>query len=297
MNVRFFVNEAWRALSRNAAPSIAALVTVMITTIVLGVFIPVTDITTGAANDIRSRIQVDVFLVDGANAADITALKKKLQSNPQVQSVEYVSKEDAKNSLDKDLKGASELLDNNPLPASYRVVPKDPDNVTQITASLIKTSSGTKVVYVSPAIDDVRNGEADTKKILSVTGGVKITMWVLALLLMLTSIVLVANTIRLSLYARRREIEVMRMVGATSWFIRWPFIIEGVAVGFIGGLIAVLLLAVAKQTIINPLSDSYALFAKTDTMSFSLLVLILLVASTAISAIGSGITLRRFLRV
>lgn len=297
MNFRFFFNEAWRALSRNAAPSIAALVTVMITTIVLGVFIPVTDATTGAANEIRGRIFVDVFLKDKTTNAEIAAIRKRLEANPDVKTVTYISKEDAKQSLNEDLKSAADLLDENPLPASLRAVPVDADQVDAISASLVKSGSGNKTVYVSKSIDEVRNGEDDTEKILSVTGGIKVAMWTLAILLIVASTVLVANTIRLSLYARRREIEVMRLVGATAWFIRWPFVIEGLFVGFVGGILAILLLGVAKATIVDPLADSFALFAAPDTINFTTLIAILLLASTAISAAGSGITLRRFLKV
>ena len=107
----------------------------------------------------------------------------------------------------------------------------------------------------------MRNREEDTDKILSATGLVKALTAGLAALLMFTSIALIANTIRLSVFARRREVEVMKLVGATNWFIRWPFVIEGVIVGFFGGLLAVLLLTIAKETFIDPLSDRFALLA------------------------------------
>jgi cell division transport system permease protein len=89
----------------------------------------------------------------------------------------------------------------------------------------------------------------------------------------------------------------MKLVGATNWFIRWPFVIEGVIVGFLGGLLAVLLLAIAKQTFIDPLSDAFALLAAPDTIDFTLLVALLMVACVAVPALGSGLTLRRFLKV
>jgi cell division transport system permease protein len=113
----------------------------------------------------------------------------------------------------------------------------------------------------------------------------------------LTSIALVANTIRLSIFSRRREVEVMKLVGATNWFIRWPFVIEGVAVGLMGGILASLMLIIAKQTFIDPLSDRFALLAAPNTIDFKLLIGLLLLACVAVSAIGSGLTLRRFLRV
>jgi cell division transport system permease protein len=114
--------------------------------------------------------------------------------------------------------------------------------------------------------------------------------------LVAASLMLVGNTIRLSIYARRREVEVMRLVGATRWFIRWPFMIEGVVVGFVGGLAAILILWLGKATVVDPLSDT-ALFSALQTMSFPVLVAILFSSAIVVSAIGSGVTLRRFLRV
>jgi cell division transport system permease protein len=119
----------------------------------------------------------------------------------------------------------------------------------------------------------------------------------LATLLVLASILLVANTIRLSIFARRREVEVMRLVGATNWFIRWPFVIEGLVVGFFGAAAATALLWIAKVTIIDPWSDRFALIAAPRTISFTLLVFVLMAAGMGVSALGSGLTLRRFLRV
>ncbi len=121
---------------------------------------------------------------------------------------------------------------------------------------------------MDPAIDEVRNREEDTAKILSVTRVVKITMALLFGLLGVASMLLIANTIRLSLYARRREVEVMKLVGATDWFIRWPFVLEGVIVGAIGGVLAILLLAVAKIAVVDPLAADFALIAAPDTIDF-----------------------------
>ena len=107
-------------------------------------------------------------------------------------------------------------------------------------------------------------------------------------LLGVASVLLIANTIRLSLYARRREVEVMKLVGATDWFIRWPFVLEGVIVGAAGGLLAVLLLVVAKIAIVDPLAKDFALIAAPDTIDFRLLIGLLLPPAIAVSALGSG---------
>jgi cell division transport system permease protein len=130
-----------------------------------------------------------------------------------------------------------------------------------------------------------------------VTKALKIVLVVITALLLIASLMLVGNTIRLSIYARRREVEVMRLVGATNWFIRWPFVLEGLMVGVLGAGIAVGILWLGKVTIVDPLSDNFAPVANLQTTGFGPLVAILIASAMAVSALGSGITLRRFLRI
>jgi cell division transport system permease protein len=301
MRPGFFLKEAFRALRRNAAPSLAAMLTVLLTALVLGVFIPVVQATTGTANKVRSRVVVNVYLADNVTQPQLTALRNRLNTTANVKTVDYISKQQALNELQAQRKGTSEaiqLLGSNPLPATYRVVPKDPGQVQGIVDSLVKVdpTSGKKT-FAMPGIGDVRNREQDTNKILSATSLVKTLTASLAALLVLASIALIANTIRLSIFARRREVEVMKLVGATNWFIRWPFVIEGVVVGFMGGVLAVLLLWIIKDTLVDPLSDRFALIAAPNTIQFPALIAVLLASCVAVSALGSGLTLRRFLRV
>jgi cell division transport system permease protein len=269
---------------------------VLLTALVLGVFIPIVQATTGTANEVRSRVVVDVYIAETASEADRTELQRTLEGTTNVKSVDYISKEQAlaraQERNPKAFKEGTELLGSNPLPASFRITPEDPDRLDAIVAAIAPGGQPRL-----PAIDEVRNREEDTDKILSATGLVKALTAGLAVLLVFASIALIANTIRLSVFARRREVEVMKLVGATNWFIRWPFVIEGVIVGFLGGVLAVLLLTIAKETFIDPLSERFALLAAPDTIDFPLLVALLLVACVAVSAIGSGITLRRFLKV
>jgi cell division transport system permease protein len=291
----FFLREALRGLRRSSAPALAALLTVVITALVLGVFIPIVQATTGTANEVRNRVVVDVYLQDDATEADRTEVQRSLEDTPGVKSVDYISKDEALRELGHKVDGARdkiELLGTNPLPSLFRVTPEDPDELKAIVAQI--APGGTPSLE---AIDEVQNRESDTGKILSATGLVKGLGAVMAALLVFASIALVANTIRLSVFARRREVEVMKLVGATNWFIRWPFVIEGVIVGFLGGVLSVLLLAIAKTTVVDPLSDRFQLLAAPETIDFPLLIALLLFACVAVSAIGSGITLRRFLRV
>jgi cell division transport system permease protein len=294
----FFLKEALRALSRNAAPSLAAALTILLTALVLGVFIPIVQATTGAANEVRGRVLVDVYVRGDASEPDKQALARALDDTYNVKSVEFISKEEALQREKERRPDGYDILGYNPLPDLYRVTPEDPGKVGSIVDRLAPKDpeSGAREPQLA-AIDEVRNREDDTNKILSATGLVKILTASLAALLVFASIALIANTIRLSIFARRREVEVMRLVGATNWFIRWPFVIEGVIVGFLGGVLAVVLLTVAKETFVDPLSDRFALLAAPDTIDFPLLVALLLGACVLVSAIGSGLTLRRFLRI
>jgi cell division transport system permease protein len=296
MRFGFFLKEALRGLKRSTAPALAALLTVLLTALVLGVFIPIVQATTGTANEVRSRVVVDVYIAETASEADRTELQRTLEGTTNVKSVDYISKDEAlaraQERNPKAFREGTELLGSNPLPASFRITPEDPDRLDAVVAAIAPGGQPRL-----PAIDEVRNREEDTDKILSATGLVKALTAGLAVLLVFASIALIANTIRLSVFARRREVEVMKLVGATNWFIRWPFVIEGVIVGFLGGVLAVLLLTIAKETFIDPLSERFALLAAPDTIDFPLLVALLLVACVAVSAIGSGITLRRFLKV
>jgi cell division transport system permease protein len=300
VRVLFFFKEALRALRRNAAPSLAAVATVLITTLVLGVFIPVVRAVTGKTNEVRNKIELEVFINDDATRAEVNELGNMIRDIRHVESIDFISKAEALRILKArlgDKSSITEDLPGNPLPRSYRIKLDDPQNVDLVKAGLQPTAANGEPRYISPAIQEDKDPEDDTQKILSATSTIKILLASLAGLLVLASVLLVANTIRLSIFARRREVEVMRLVGATNWFIRWPFVIEGLLVGFIGGLVAVVLLWLAKVTVVDPWSDRFALIAAPDTIRFGLLVVVLLAAATAVSAVGSGITLRRFLRV
>jgi cell division transport system permease protein len=301
LRLGFFIKEALRALSRNAAPSLAAMLTVLLTALVLGVFIPVVQATTGTANRVRNRVVVNVYLANNASQPDVAAVHDKLVSLPNAKKVTFISKQQALQELQSQRKGTKEaiaLLGANPLPNTYRVVPRDPGKVQDIVNALVQVDPTTgKRSFTLGGIGDVRNREQDTSKILSATSLVKALTAGMAALLVLASIALIANTIRLSIFARRREVEVMKLVGATNWFIRWPFVIEGVIVGFMGGLLAILLLWIVKDTLVDPLASRFALIAAPNTIQFPALIAVLLASCVAVSALGSGLTLRRFLRV
>ncbi|MCW3013441.1 MAG: transporter permease [Solirubrobacterales bacterium] len=298
MRFSFFLKEAMRSVNRNAIPSFAAVASVVVTVLVLGVFIPVVQATTGAANEVRGRVLVDVFLKTDAKPADVQRVRVLLsQKTKHVGKVQYVSKADAYKQEKKRNPEAYQLLGSNPLPDTFRVTPDKADNALALRDELAPISASGSRTSIDPAIDKVENRKDQTGKILTATRVVKLAMFMLAALLVIASILLISNTIRLSLFSRRREVEVMKLVGATDWFIRWPFVIEGVVLGALGGVVAILVLLVSKIALIDPLASDFALIASPKTISFSLLVSLLFAASVTVSGLGAGLSLRRFLRV
>jgi cell division transport system permease protein len=297
MRIGFFVRESMRAIRRNAAPTFAALATVLVTMLVLGVFIPIVQATKGAANSVRSRVLVDVYMKAGATAADDTRVQKELLAIPHVRSVEFVSKQASYKQQSKTDPQAYALLSSNPLPDTFHVIPDNPGNVLAVHSSLTPPAAGGGGGSIDSSIQSVSNKKNDTRKILEVTNLVTITAAVLTVLLTLASVLLIANTIRLSLYARRREVEVMKLVGATDWFIRWPFVIEGTIVGALGALGAVVLLGLGKVLVLDHFFHGITSVSAPHTVPFAGLIAIVLAGGVAVSALGSGISLRRFLRV
>jgi cell division transport system permease protein len=297
----FFFSEAFRALRRNGAPTLAAVITTVVTVVLLGVLIPVFQTAQAKSDEVRSELSVNFALYDGATNAEIADAKEKVEAVPGVASVTFISKQEALKTLKSELKDKSivEELHTNPLPASLQVKAADASDLPQIEKEVMGKTSGGTGQPVSAAISNPFSRQQSTAKIEKVTSALKIVLTVIMALLILASLMLVGNTIRLSIYTRRREVEVMRLVGATRWFIRWPFLIEGVVVGFMGGLVAILILWIGKITIVDPLSDtnSFAAAQHNGTLAFPLLIAILFGAAILVSTIGSGVTLRRFLRV
>ncbi|MGC1799867.1 MAG: permease-like cell division protein FtsX [Solirubrobacterales bacterium] len=306
--VFFFIREGLRALRRSAAPSLAAIVTVCITVLLLGVLIPVLQTTNGKTNQVRDQVGLRVFLndVNGQQAPQdqIGALQAKLQAIPHVKQVTFVDKNQALSILSERLKQdnrtdiTAQLPGaHNPLPASFNVTPDDLSNLGSVRSAITPPGTSGQPTPISPLISDIGDSRDDASKISGATSAIRWVLGVISGLLLVASLLLVANTIRLSIYARRREVEVMRLVGATNWFIRWPFMVEGLVCGLVGAGIAIGFLFLGKQVIVDPLANNFNLISSGHTIPFASLALVLLCVAMGVSAMGSGLTLRRFLRI
>jgi cell division transport system permease protein len=295
---RFFSLEALRSIRANAAISFAATATVLIAIATLGIFLAVFSWSQSQINGQKDKLDLRAFIKLDASPADMDAAVKAVQSAAHVKSVAFKSRDqvlaDARKQFGGDILA---LLPDNPLPATITIKPDDPKNQQLIVDELaplpywLKDKSSPNGFSVN---------QKTTRDFLSAAKVLRWGAFGLMLILVIAAVLLIGNTIRLSIFARRREVEVMRLVGATNWFIRWPFVIEGLIFGLIGAVAAVLLLIIGKITIIDHILNlsTSPLQQQTDsTIGLTSLSLILIVAGAVLGALGSGITLRRFLRV
>ena len=298
MSPPFFLREALRSIRSNAAVSIAATVTVLIAVFILGAFIPSFLYVQSTVDSQKQKVDVDVFISDAATVDQVNGLQTQieaLKTQGQITEFRYVSKDDALVELRERLRDPSilEELPGNPLPAKFNLQPTDPENAEGIIAAL----------EGHPAIDQelgISYGKETADRLLSVARFIQWAGLGLITILLVASILLIGNTIRLSIFARRREVEVMKLVGATNWFIRWPFVIEGVICGLIGAVLSVALLWAVKVGVVDQWiadADSALTRDEATTIGFVWLSLLLIAAGAVVGALGSGITLRRFLKV
>ncbi len=293
--MRFFLVEALRSIRSNFAISMAATVTVLIAVFILGAFIPSFLYVQSTVDSQKARVDIRFFISDFATAAQRKELFTKLQQDPRVETINFVSKDEAYKRLQKQLKDPSILKDvpGNPLPASFEVKPKDPAQAQQIINAVGNDSALDKEQAYS-------YGKETADRLLSVAKFIQWSGLGLILVLLVASILLIGNTIRLSIFARRREVEVMKLVGATNWFIRWPFVIEGIICGIVGAALSAILLWGVKVGFVDNwlnTNDTQLTRDNATTIGFAWLCVLLIMSGAVVGALGSGITLRRFLKV
>jgi cell division transport system permease protein len=285
---RLLVGEAWSSIRQNISTTVASTLTVLIGMVLLGLFIAFFTLVLSWSAHIQQELQVHVFFSTTATAPQEKAVADRLNSDPRVKQIVFVSKAEALAQMEKLFPslGRKDLLLSNPEPDAYTVIPVHPSDTPELGRSILHEQLANVAV--------VRWGNVTTSKILKVARWIWITFLIGAVLLVVASTLLIANTIRLSIFARRREIEVMKLVGASNWFIRGPFVLEGLVCGVAGSALAVLILGLGKAIVV-PAIDLGTGGAHAWPFTFD--VLLLLGVGLLLGAAGSGLTLRKFLQV
>jgi cell division transport system permease protein len=291
--------ESWRSLTANISTTLAATLTIVIAMFLLGLSIALGTLLLSYGDSVKKQLGVDVYFCTSSDtvssckggAASKTqenAVAARLSTDARIKKLDFVSKEQALAIMKKRQPAAVAALPENPLPDKIRVVPKTAEYTLPIANSLSPLPAG--VAKADPA-------RKETHAVLGFAHALEIGFIVAVSLLVVAATLLVGNTIRLSIFSRRREIEVMKLVGATNWFVRGPFMLEGVICGAVGAVGAIVLLVLGRVLILGQLPHGLRSGGDVQAIPFGLNALVLLAAGLALGSLGSGLTIRRFLKV
>ena len=290
---RYFISQACRSFVRNGLMSITSIFTVLCCMLILGLFLIISINVNYIANQIQDQCQIQAFIDEKTSDSQLSLIKTQLEALDNVSSAELFTKEDSleymREMFAENADALDGLEDDNPFRDSYKISLKDLSLATQ-TIEQIKTVTG---------VADVENKQAMMDNVLNVTNTIKhLSFWIM-LILGLVSIFIISNTIKLALYARRKEINVMKFVGATNWFIRWPFVFEGIIIGIIGAVIAFALISWGYVIALGWVSGfNLDMFSfKTYGDIWWILLSCFIGIGAFIGAAGSGISIRKHLDV
>jgi cell division transport system permease protein len=287
-------SEAFRSITANLSTTIAATVTVLIGMFLVGLLIAFGTWARSWSDHTKDKLVVKVFFCTESTCAkprtdkQIDGVRVMLESNPRVKSVTFVSKEEALERMRKQNPDLVKDLAYNPLPDAFEVQPVKGEYTKSIAQTLEKSP---------PGVEKVTYGEKTANRILKVARVIEGLFLLAVVILLAASTLLIANTIRLSIFSRRREIEVMKLVGATNWFVRGPFMLEGLICGFAGSVFAVLLLLLGKEIALPQILGHIDDGDDVQAIAFGLNAAIVIGIGLLLGAAGSGLTIRRFLRV
>ena len=298
---RLVISESFHSMRANLSTTIAATMTVLIGMFLLGLFIALGTWVISWSDHVKSQLDIKVYFAERETPKQVNAVRVYLarqQVAGKVKSYRFISKAEALRTMRKTNPELVNGVPANPLPDAYAVTPARAEDV-KIVADGIRAQHfrGLDRSDSQNAPQGVGDGRQTSKRILQVARAIEIVFLVAVIVLLASSILLIANTIRLSIFSRRREIEVMKLVGATNWFVRGPFMLEGLFCGVGGAFAAVILLLVGKEFALRAILQRVDSSSTVKAIDFSLNALILLGVGLLVGALGSGMTMRRFLRV
>lgn len=234
-NVGFYFREALLSFRRSTLMTTAAILSTTTILIIVGVFLLISVNSNLFLKNIESQLEIIVYLEDNISKTELNNLKNNFTSIDGIKEAKFVSKEEAHQRLLKSLGEQKDILsaiEVNPLPASFEIQAKDPKMIKQIANQIAKFNK----------VEEVEYGQGTVEKLLNFTYIFRRAGILILALLIFASILIISNIIKLTVYARRNEIEIMSLTGATSWFIKWPFIIEGFLQGFIAAILSIIIL-------------------------------------------------------
>ncbi len=301
--ITYLLGEGIRNVFKNKKSTSASIIIMSLTMLIFGVFFVITQNINSIMKQIESEQGIEVFLYD-ISEDQTKALEDYIRNIDGINTVEYKSKEDALNQLKSQFKDREDLLsgydENNIFPASYVVTLTDltkNNEVKQKIDEYDKDKPDTEEV-----IKKITSSDETITTLINLANGIRIITGVILVILIIISIFIISNTIKLTVHARRKEISIMKYVGATNSFIRWPFIVEGIIIGIISGAISIIILGINYNLIANKILESQVVSAMSINLltfadMFGLIVLVYTILGVGIGILGSCISMRRYLKV
>lgn len=290
--MEYYIREVFISLRRNNWMSVASIGTVAVSLFIFGMFLMMVMNMNKLAENMESQVQINVYLLDKVDREQARDIEKDLKEIEGVETVGFVTKDEAMERFKDRLGDQKTLLDaldeTNPLPDSFEVTVTNPD--------LVKTAA--EKMEKIDGVECAKYGQDVMEHLFDITRLLRIFGFTLMLVLAFATLFIISNTIRLTVFARRKEIAIMKYVGATDWFIRWPFVMEGMVLGLFGSIIAAMVLRTAYTAMAEKVYDTLAFFPLIPEQPFlTYITIIVVISGMVVGAIGSAVSIKKFLKV
>ena len=296
----YFLKQSLQGFARNLSTTLGSIVTIFLSLFIIGVFLVGAIVIDNIVKSVESEVSITAYIADDASQADIDEVEEFIEGLDGVAAVTFTTKEEALENF-REMSSNAEIVDElggNPLPASINVELSDPQMVQQVADQIEANPTFAKIADEDDPADSLKYGQRTVERLFSVTNYVRYIGIALIVLLVFIALVFINNTIRLAIMARRKEIAIMRLVGASNGFIRGPFLMEGALHAVIGAALAALCLELLRRFALPRLQESLAFLPiDIDGGTFLIIYLILLVAGLIIGLIGSAFAMRRYLKI
>ena len=291
-SLSYFWGETFRSLFRNRFMAIASVLTVTLSMFILGVFLSAVLNINHMASYLENQVEMTVYLKDGLTTDQVMGIGKYLKAQPGMKEIKFTNKDQAMKDFRErmgDQQGLLDAINGNPLPASYQMSFQTPEQ--------LKTAA--EVVAKYQGVETVQYGKDIIEQLYKVAQVIRLSGIVLIIFLAGAELFIISNTIRLTVFARRREIQIMKYVGASNGFIRWPFLFEGMVIGFLGSGFASLILWEGYKTVVSEMAAAGLVFIPMIQLwpFMGYTTLIILAAGIVIGVMGSAISLRKYMKV
>ena len=290
--IEYYIREVFISLRRNNWMSVASIGTVAVSLFIFGMFLMMVMNMNKLAENMESQVQINVYLLDKVDREQARDIEKDLKEIEGVESVGFVTKDEAMERFKDRLGDQKTLLDaldeTNPLPDSFEVTVTNPD--------LVKTAA--EKMEKLDGVECAKYGQDVMEHLFEITRLLRIFGFTLMFVLAFATLFIISNTIRLTVFARRKEIAIMKYVGATDWFIRWPFVMEGMVLGLFGSIIAAMVLRTAYTAMAEKVYDTLAFFPLIPEQPFlTYITIVVVISGMVVGAIGSAVSIKKFLKV